>query len=58
MGRTVRTERWRYIEWDGGKQGAQLYDHEADAAEQKNLAEDPRYADTVKSLKELLAKGK
>ena len=28
LGRSVRTERWRYTEWDGGKRGAELYDHE------------------------------
>jgi uncharacterized sulfatase len=57
MGRTVRTERWRYIEWDGGKRGAQLYDHDADPHEQTNLANDPRHAETVKTLKAMLAKG-
>lgn len=33
MGRSVRTERWRYTEWDDGKQGAELYDHDADPHE-------------------------
>ena len=34
MGRSVRTERWRYTEWgDDGKAGAQLYDHDADPKE-------------------------
>jgi iduronate 2-sulfatase len=54
MGRSVRTERWRYTEWDDGKDGAELYDHDADPKESKNLARDPKYADTVKQLKELL----
>ncbi len=58
MGRTVRTERWRYTEWDAGKRGVQLYDHDADPHEQTNLANDPTYADTVKTLKALLAKGR
>ena len=51
MGYTVRTERYRYTEWDGGKKGAQLYDMEADPKETKNLAEDPKFADVVKELK-------
>lgn len=28
LGRTVRTERWRYSEWDGGRLGAELYDQD------------------------------
>jgi uncharacterized sulfatase len=57
MGRTVRTERWRYTEWDDGKQGAQLYDHDTDPQEYKNLANDPKYADTVKMMQRLLREG-
>jgi uncharacterized sulfatase len=54
MGRSVRTERWRYIEWDEGKQGVQLYDHQNDPLEYRNLAQDPAYAKVVAELKELL----
>ncbi|HEX5272569.1 MAG TPA: GDSL-type esterase/lipase family protein, partial [Gemmataceae bacterium] len=57
FGRSVRTERWRYTEWDGGKRGAELYDHDGDPHEYQNLAADPKHADTVKELKALLAKG-
>ena len=34
----IGTERYRYTEWDGGKQGAQLYDYAADPASQKIVA--------------------
>ncbi len=40
MGRSVRTEKYRYTEWDEGKKGAELYDHQKDAGEFVNLADD------------------
>ena len=54
LGRTVRTERWRYTEWDGGRLGAELYDHDADRQEYHNLAKVPQHAETVQRLKDLL----
>jgi iduronate 2-sulfatase len=57
MGRSVRNERWRYTEWDGGGAGAELYDHDADPKELKNLAGDPAHAKTVEDLKALLQGG-
>jgi uncharacterized sulfatase len=58
LGYSVRNERYRYTEWDGGKRGVQLYDYEKDAAELKNLADDPAYADVVKQMKALLPQAK
>jgi uncharacterized sulfatase len=55
-GYSVRTERWRYTEWDDGKQGAQLYDHDADPHELRNLAGDPKYAKVVEEMKALVKK--
>lgn len=55
-GRSVRTARWRYTEWDEGKNGLELYDHDADPGEFTNLAHDPRHASTLKELRALLAK--
>jgi uncharacterized sulfatase len=54
MGYSVRTERWRYSEWDGGKAGVELYDHDADPHEYQNLAKDPKYGSQVASLKKFL----
>ena len=49
-GYSIRTDRWRYSEWDGGKEGLELYDHEQDPGEFTNLSKDPRHADTLKQL--------
>jgi iduronate 2-sulfatase len=56
MGRSIRTERWRYTEWDEGKAGVELYDHQNDKDEFTNLALDPKYAETVKDLSAKLRK--
>jgi iduronate 2-sulfatase len=55
-GYSVRTERWRYIEWDDGKQGAQLYDHDADPNEYVNLVNDAAHAKVVAQMKDLVKK--
>ena len=54
-GRTVRTDRYRFIEWRGDGAGEELYDHQADPRELHNLAGDPAHAGTVRELRALLA---
>ncbi len=54
-GRSVRTARWRCTEWDEGRNGVELYDHDADPREYTNLAGDPRHAGVLKELRALLA---
>lgn len=54
LGRSVRTERWRYAEWEEGRAGAMLFDHTNDPHELKNLADDPAHAKTVREMKMLL----
>jgi uncharacterized sulfatase len=56
-GRSVRTERWRYTEWDGGKRGVELYEPGKDPAGYHNLAEMKEHAETVRALKQVLAEG-
>ena len=53
-GHSVRTERWRYTEWERGEKGAELYDYTTDPQELKNLATSPEHAATVAELKALL----
>ena len=59
MGYSVRSERYRYTEWDGGTKGVQLYDYTTDPHELTNLAADPKHADIVKEHKAklVIAKG-
>jgi iduronate 2-sulfatase len=55
-GRTVRTDRWRYTEWDEGRGGAELYDETNDPNEWKNLANDDAQRATIAELREKLHK--
>lgn len=54
FGYSLRTERWRYTEWDNGEKGTELYDHFNDAMEVENLAENTEFQETVKDLREML----
>lgn len=44
MGYSMRTERYRYTEWEFGAEGIELYDYSTDAREVHNLAADPATA--------------
>ena len=70
MGRAVRTDRYRYVEWQrepgqpdgrvepGGEVLArELYDHRSDPAENVNVAGRAAYAETVERLSETLREG-
>ena len=54
FGYSARTKRYRYTEWDSGKQGMELYDHEHDPYEYTNLAPGKEHAVTVAQMKMLL----
>jgi len=55
LGHGVRTEQYTYLEWPDGS--TQLYDHTQDAKEYFNLAKDPKFAQTVADMKQLLKDG-
>lgn len=61
MGRSIRTDRYRFIEWTGTKISEpiyELYDYKGDLPEKINLAQQSEYQATVKDLKRLLHAGR
>jgi iduronate 2-sulfatase len=54
FGYSLRTERWRYTEWDSGAEGKELYDHHSDPNELTNLASDPKHSETLATLSKQL----
>ena len=60
-GCSIRTPRWRYTEWrsidSGSLVASELYDHESDSAETRNVVADAAHADVVSKLAERLADG-
>lgn len=53
-GMMVKNARWRYVEWDEGKQGIELYDQLNDPVEYHNLADDQAYSNIISEMKSLL----
>lgn len=61
MGRAIRTDRYRYVQWarlsDNGIVARELYDHQVDANEMVNVAGHQESAGTVRKLEALLSQG-
>lgn len=55
FGYSLRTHRYRYTEWNEGKAGKELYDHESDPQELKNLAKESNYDKVMAELSATLA---
>ena len=60
LGRSVRTKRWRYTDWQSGETSLrqfELYDLNADPWEQRNLAQEADYRNQRTILANLLQRG-
>jgi uncharacterized sulfatase len=51
VGQSIRTEQFRYTEWDSGRRGTELYDHAVDPHEWTNLAQRAENKATVEELR-------
>jgi uncharacterized sulfatase len=56
LARSVRTDRYVFNDW-GDHKSYELYDHQTDPNEYVNLAQDPKHADVVKEMSEMLKAG-
>ncbi len=61
MGRAIRTDRWRYVEWQNMEtkeiMARELYDHKIDSGETVNLSARIEYKDQIEELSQLLQNG-
>jgi hypothetical protein len=54
-GYTIRTELYRYISWNDGKAGEELFDEVNDPGETRNLVMQPFYANVLADMRQRLA---
>jgi uncharacterized sulfatase len=53
FGQSVRTARWRFTQWSDG--ASELYDHDADPEEARNVSANPEHTAVIAELKQRLA---
>ena len=58
IGYTVRTELYRYITWDDGQAGEELFDEINDPGELRNLAGSSFYAGVLAEMRQLLGRAR
>lgn len=56
QGRMLRTARYKYVVFDGGRRPEQLFDLDHDPGEIRNLASDPAFKTALREHRQLLAK--
>jgi len=56
VGYTVRTELYRYVTWDDGQAGEELFDEINDPGELRNLAGSSFYAGVLAEMRQLLGR--
>jgi uncharacterized sulfatase len=56
VGYTIRTDLYRYITWDDGQVGEELFDEINDPGELRNLAGSPFYASVLAEMRQLLGR--
>lgn len=54
QGHSIRTDRYRYTEWDHGQQGIELYDYHTDPDEQINLVNNNKFNEIRVRMRKLM----
>ncbi|WP_281614985.1 sulfatase [Flammeovirga sp. SubArs3] len=53
MGKSIRTDRYRYTQWGEDEDQSELYDYEIDPKEYMNKVNDPDYTDVLKQMRKI-----
>ncbi|MCP4829892.1 MAG: sulfatase [Proteobacteria bacterium] len=51
IGRSIRSDRYRYTQWGANRKLSELYDYKTDPREHNNLVSDERYADVLGEMR-------